>query len=347
MTDLINEILDQLPSAVWTSTSTTFLDPAMGGGQFASAIEQRLAAHGHSRDNISKRVFGYEQEQFLIDLSRNLHDLVGQYDKLSYNDILGADKNMKFDVVVGNPPFQDMNLNSSGDSHRSGGSNPLARKFFQLSLGLARSYVALIGPYNHRTYSDAISEEYKKEGLYRIDKCEEHFPQISSNPCVFYFDINSPSVTVINEMLSTLEIPDDNLSKRFMCQPGKLRRKDFEDKLLDSGQHRFIVTTSIIRYSNDDHLVDSMKDRSRGHWRVVFNEMWSVKSIGKIIIAEPDDVLGSSVNCFIVDSKDDAEAIYQFLQSKEATDIISAVKTSSTNSKKFLKYLRDPLITQP
>jgi hypothetical protein len=40
--ELVAEILDQLPSSVWTSNSTTFLDPAIGGGQFVRAVEQRL-----------------------------------------------------------------------------------------------------------------------------------------------------------------------------------------------------------------------------------------------------------------------------------------------------------------
>ena len=53
---LVAEILDHLPESVWTSTSTTFFDPAIGGGQFVRAIEQRLRRYGHSDANIRKRV---------------------------------------------------------------------------------------------------------------------------------------------------------------------------------------------------------------------------------------------------------------------------------------------------
>ena len=45
---LVEEMLDQLPETVWTSNSTTFFDPAIGGGQFVRAIEQRLRERGHS-----------------------------------------------------------------------------------------------------------------------------------------------------------------------------------------------------------------------------------------------------------------------------------------------------------
>jgi len=39
---LVNEMLDQLPADIWTSETTTFLDPGMAGGQFVREIERRL-----------------------------------------------------------------------------------------------------------------------------------------------------------------------------------------------------------------------------------------------------------------------------------------------------------------
>ena len=36
---LVNEILDNLPHEIWQSSTTTFLDPAMGGGQFLVEIQ--------------------------------------------------------------------------------------------------------------------------------------------------------------------------------------------------------------------------------------------------------------------------------------------------------------------
>ena len=50
ITPLVNKMLDQLPSEVWTSTTTTFFDPAIAGGQFVREIERRLLEAGHSRD---------------------------------------------------------------------------------------------------------------------------------------------------------------------------------------------------------------------------------------------------------------------------------------------------------
>ena len=55
---LVKNMLDQLPMDVWTSSTTTFLDPAMGGGQFLVEIQRRLRAAGHSDDNmVAKKTF--------------------------------------------------------------------------------------------------------------------------------------------------------------------------------------------------------------------------------------------------------------------------------------------------
>jgi len=100
---LVTEMLDQLPQSVWTDPTATFLDPAIGGGQFVREIEQRLRAAGHSDVSIASRVFGFEDSMLHIRFAVNKHGLKGSYIKKSYEDFFQMD-GMRFDVIVGNPP---------------------------------------------------------------------------------------------------------------------------------------------------------------------------------------------------------------------------------------------------
>ena len=160
-TVLANELLDQMPNEVFQSESTTFLDPAMGGGQFCYAIENRLREYGHSDENISQRVFGFESVIMDIRFAVNKYKLVGQYSLVKPTTFLETETlGMKFDVILGNPPYQKPN---GSDRMGSRGANSLWDKFVFKSLDLVKDdgFVALIHPPAWRKPND-------RYGLWKI-----------------------------------------------------------------------------------------------------------------------------------------------------------------------------------
>jgi methylase of polypeptide subunit release factors len=340
---LVEEMLDQLPETIWTSDTTTFFDPAIGGGQFVRAIEQRLRKFGYNDENIRNRVFGFEESNLHLRFAVNKYNLVGQYTNVSYENFLKMKESMKFDVVIGNPPYNSNDTSRADKAHRGQGDN-LAKKFTVKSLDLTKQFLFFIIPYGHRTYSPALEKQYQKKGLYKINPCQEHFKNVSTNPCVFYFN-KSIAVDKIEDNYNAhgLLVPNKNIGQIFKNQPGRLNREDYEKLLTDTGKYRIVVTTAIIKYTNDEDIVNQMKDNTRGNWRVVFNCTTSVKKFGKIIVEGPDSVLSKSVHCLICSSQENAVRMKDYLETQEVRDILSKVKViNACNSKKFLQYIPMP-----
>jgi N-6 DNA Methylase len=176
--ELVNERLDQLPTDTWTSKTTTFLDPAIGGGQFIRAIEQRLRQAGHSDENIAGRVFGCESSKLNVQYAKNKQCDTYKYKlvaTLSVGDFLKTDfGNMRFDNVVGNPPY----LKGKWIA------------FLKRSIELSNKHVLMISPdgtNNFSTRSDKLISFLKENGIQSKVECTDSFPTVLSGKIVTYF----------------------------------------------------------------------------------------------------------------------------------------------------------------
>ena len=114
--ELANTMLDQIPEQVFKSKTTIFLDPAMGGGQFCHAVENRLKEYGHDCDNIRSRVHGFESVIMDIRFAVNKYKLIGNYSVVKPETYLRLSKEelgMQINVDLGNPPY----VSGNGESN--------------------------------------------------------------------------------------------------------------------------------------------------------------------------------------------------------------------------------------
>jgi site-specific DNA-methyltransferase (adenine-specific) len=134
--ELVNEILDQIPVEVWKNSKSTFCDLSMGKGTFLVEIVKRLVyIYGYKEEDAKSRVFGYEiRVKYVNYLKRR------GYKNVFFKDSLIEVFKMKFDVAIGNSPYQKNDGGGTGSS-----AVPIYNKFVEKCLEISDN-VLLITP---------------------------------------------------------------------------------------------------------------------------------------------------------------------------------------------------------
>lgn len=181
ITPLVNQILDALPNHIWQSSTTTFLDPSMGGGQFLVEIQKRLREAGHGDENISSRIYGCEKNKLRVNYAKNNKKLVSK--NLYISDFLSQDwGDMKFDVIIGNPPYQ---------SEKRTGTQPLWPLFVHKAYSLLEDsgYLGMITPNKWCGHTTNVikGDIHLYQNIFKnklvacdIQKCSKYFPGVGS-----------------------------------------------------------------------------------------------------------------------------------------------------------------------
>jgi hypothetical protein len=125
---LVNEMLDKLPTNLWSNPNLKWIDNSCGNGNFLLEIKNRLLKNFSEEHILTNMLYGVEIQQ------KNCIEAIGRIGKFNLvcGDALKFDYwgGMKFDVVVGNPPYQ----------------NNLYKQFTELALNLSSKYVLFVIP---------------------------------------------------------------------------------------------------------------------------------------------------------------------------------------------------------
>ena len=141
--DLIKRVVYLIPDLIIQNPESTYADLAMGGGQFLQGILNRCIELGQSREQILPRLFGFERSKVYLNYARWRNNLQGVNLAILDPERDLDSVSMKFDVVIGNPPYQSpKNVNGAKSPQ------PLWRKFLVKSSDLIEDggYIYLLVP---------------------------------------------------------------------------------------------------------------------------------------------------------------------------------------------------------
>jgi hypothetical protein len=199
---LIKEIMDKIPPHVWTNPELKWLDPANGIGNFPMIVYEKLLEKLPDKYNgpngkysnepekkrhiIEKMLFMIEIDAANVKISRKIFGSNANICCASFLDDTWKkcfDGVEKFDIIIGNPPFQTPKKEDTGTT---AGLGKLWDKFIIKSLDLLveNGYLGFITPPGWRKPENKLYELMTKENqlLYlRIygEKQGQHFFNVS------------------------------------------------------------------------------------------------------------------------------------------------------------------------
>ena len=197
--NLVNDMLSKIPNSKWKDPYSTWLDPANGIGNFPMVVYKKLmnslnkikVTSGNKTFDLSKESerssWIIEKMLFMVELNprnymisrkifgKNANIICGDFLKLTderFDEKFGIHK---FDVIIGNPPF-----NKGGTGQ--GGANAPWYDFVKKALVLLRnnkSYLCFVHPPSWRKPE---SENTKNKGFYEL---------MTRENCIIYLEIHS------------------------------------------------------------------------------------------------------------------------------------------------------------
>lgn len=200
---LVNDMLDKLPSSVWKNKDLKWLDPANGMGNFPimaflrldKGLESEITDTKERRKHIvTKMLFMLELDAKNVRISKNLFSKIANIepniirtDSLAITpaQLLAKDFPEKFDVIMGNPPF------NAGGILKGGGT--IWPKFVDKAFQLIKDngYICFVHPPGWRKFYNPEDRDNQGKIWHNIrsrgwnldyinvsDEPPEHFPMV-------------------------------------------------------------------------------------------------------------------------------------------------------------------------
>lgn len=220
----INKILDIIPKEVFENPNLKWLDPGAGTGNFSISLYFKLLEHlkpvffdtEERKDHIIKNMI------YMVELqpenATKLRELFGQNANIYEGDFLNYLQNPntnhitqhKFDVIIGNPPFNCNGLKkvpTNTEYNKKQDGNTIWSAFVIKSIGLLKSKTGLLcmfipsiwlKPDKERMYYFLTQYDIKKLNCFSNTETNRIFKGKAQTPCCFFLLTKIKSDNIIS-----------------------------------------------------------------------------------------------------------------------------------------------------
>ena len=270
---LVEDILDTLPKSVWSNPNLKWLDPCNGVGTFPSIIIQRLMKgleeifpkpkdrYKHIIENMIYVCELQARNMYIFHCvfdKPNIYDLKTFYGSFLSDEFNGHMKNAwgidKFDIIIGNPPYDEKSKSGRSKGGGKGGDNNLWSKFVLKCLDITDT-LCFIHPPSFLSPSHNVLKSFNDKGGISYIKILEKSPfeKASTKACYYIWKRGYNKNTKVDGNQTI------NLKSKFIPNSSDPLDYSIYNKFFDNRLKFNFTSNSKLHRSNKKSLISNEK----------------------------------------------------------------------------------------
>lgn len=367
---LANSIIENyIPKSIYKNPQLKWLEPCAGNGSFLIATYIKLFYYleNWEPDNVKRRKHIIENMLYMVEIDRSnynkLRRIFGPNANIKCSDFLNVKYDVNFDVIIGNPPFQDNYGLTNKGKRILGGKTKLYEKIFIKSFSILKEggYLTFITPDN---IFSGITESYRLLVENHVKQIhfglKEYFPTIQQDMCSFVVLKGATGSTTITSSNNSSELniklilrpvnPIKMWNKHTEILVKKYITNERNDAVYNRGKnianykgnkYQLIYTKDKFLQTNNKELAVGIDQKKAVIFFISHEANFKMDFDGKYGV-------GPNTFYILFDSINSGKRLEHFLSSNEYKELVESTRTTRQYIKiALIEYLNLNLIMKP